>query len=233
MTLAGVAVGLDVEQAITLDGSQDYSDVQLDMKYSTNKAQSITTTVDSVTIKGMNGYGLNTADTSLTFNIQNELKATGTITLVTAGATGNLYVNTSITDAELATLESNEKVSRWVISADFIANIPTFVTNDRISLTLDGLTGYKDGGLIYDLNGTYYNTSDVSYSGNGNNYVTINQGAKALNLEAGTIYTTLKITAGTGASVKGIGYVALIPEPATATLSLLALAGLAARRRRR
>lgn len=132
----------------------------------------------------------------------------------------------------LASLETVGQVSRWIVEADIINNIAAYVTNNHITLTMSGLSGYANGGLIFDYNGTYYAASDITFSGD---YAGIKNDATALDLADGTLYTTLKITGSSGASVKGIGYLATetVPEPATATLSLLALAGLAARRRRK
>lgn len=87
--------------------------------------------------------------------------------------------------------------------------------------------------MLFDYNGDYYNASDVTFNGI---YVTVNSGAESVTLADGACYTTLMIAATSSASVKGLGFVVTapsVPEPTTATLGLLALAGLAARRRRK
>jgi len=236
--MTGVAMATTntkVTTSITLDGTQP-TDTRLDMAYNETADLTVNTTVDTVTIAGADGYGLNTANTSLTLNIQNTLNATGNFKLASTGASSTITVATTITDTELSTLDATGTASRWIVTADIFGNIGTFVTNNHISLTLKGITGYADGGLVIDCNGTYYAAADVTFTDNA--YVTT--GATALDLADGTLYTTLKVTANSGASVKGIGYVLTkktasdsVPEPTTATLSLLALAGLAARRRRR
>ena len=236
MAMGSVAFGVTpttVEEAITLDGTQP-EDARLDMKYSTNPKQTITTSVDDVTIHGTDGYGLSTSDVTLTFDIKNTLTATSAIKLVSSGTTSKVEVKTTISDAELATLDAGNNASRWVVTADHFADIRDYVTNGNINLTLNGLTGYSSGGLIFDLNGSYYAASDITFTSS--THVQLNENATALALTDGNVYTTLKIIASSSASVKGIGFVATtpaVPEPTTATLSLLALAGLAARRRRK
>ena len=239
LAMTGVAMATTptkVTTSITLDGTQP-TDTRLDMAYNETAAVTVNTTVDSVTIYGTDGYGLNTANTSLTLNIQNTLNATNNFKLAQTGDSSTVTVATTITDTELSTLDATGTASRWVVTADIFNNIAAFVTNNHIALTLNGITGYADGGFVFDCNGTYYAAADVTFSGD---YATVNTGATALDLADGTLYTTLKVTANSGASVKGIGYVLTkktasdsVPEPTTATLSLLALAGLAARRRRR
>lgn len=220
----------DVDGSITLDGTQA-TDTRLDFKYSTNSNQSLVTTIDSVTIEGADGYGLGTENISLLFDIKYQLTATGTIKLPTSASSSTWTVNTNLTDAERSAFETDRVVSRMVVNADFINNISAFVTNDHINCTLGNLTGLADGGLLFVLGSDYYATSDITFA---NNYATIRSGATAVSLEDGTLYTLAKITAASGASVKGIGFIATIPEPSA--FGLLAGAGalaLVASRRRR
>ncbi|MBQ9758356.1 MAG: PEP-CTERM sorting domain-containing protein [Opitutales bacterium] len=228
---ANATTNTQVDGSITLDGRQP-TDTRLDFNYSGYATQTLTTTANSVTIYGTDGYGLNTAYTSLTFNIQYELTATNNIKLVTAGVTAEWTLNTNLNDSELSTFNSGNLVSRWVVNADIIENIASFVTNDNIDLSLGNVSGLKDGGLIFDCNSTYYAVSDITFSGN---YATVKEGAQALELESGSLYTVAKITATSGASVKGIGFVASIPEPSAFGMlaGLGALALVASRRRRR
>ena len=233
MAMAGMAMATTntkVVTSITLDGTQP-TDTRLDLAYNETATLTVNTTANAVTIYGTDGYGLNTNNTSLTFNVLGTLNATSNIKLAQTGSNSTINVTTTITDAELAAIDTNGLASRWVVTADIFNNIAAFVTNNNISITLNGLTGYADGGCIFDCNGTYYAASDITFD---TDYASVNNGATAFDLKDGMVYTTLKITATSGASVKGIGYVATaIPEPTTATLSLLALAGLAARRRRK
>ncbi len=85
-----------------------------------------------------------------------------------------------------------------------------------------------------------HQTEDITNSvGSGSGAVVSFSPAATTTLEAGTYTFSLKIanndTDGyfTGLGSASVNYTAAVPEPATATLSLLALAGLAARRRRK
>ncbi|MGN0820194.1 MAG: PEP-CTERM sorting domain-containing protein, partial [Akkermansia sp.] len=104
------------------------------------------------------------------------------------------------------------------------------------SLTLN-LTGggLKYGGVLYsvfkDGTHTYYDFNDVAFD-DSNKYVTVKSGAQSLNLVNGEYYAVFSGVAEGSASVKYLSIVAT-PEPGTATLSLIALVGLVARRRRR
>ena len=99
---------------------------------------------------------------------------------------------------------------------------------NSLTLNITAPTGYTNGGLVYKHDGAYY--SDVTMNASG--YCTIATDAVAIELEKGKVYTVADIRGTSGASIKGLSLLA-IPEPATATLSLLALCGLAARRRRK
>ena len=112
----------------------------------------------------------------------------------------------------------------------------TLITSDYLkisSLTLNitAPTGYTSGGLVYEYNNSYYASNDVTMNGSG--YCTIKSDASAIELADGMVYTVADIRGKSGASIKGLSLLATaaVPEPTTATLSLLALAGLAARRR--
>lgn len=235
-SVAFATTNVEVDGAITLDGTQA-TDTRLDMKYNaTTATQVINTSVDSVTIHGTDGYGLNTAGASLTFNIQGTLTATNTIKLPTT--TRTLAINTSITMAEMESFLAGETISRTVLAADYIQSF----NPASFTFTLNGIEscGLTDGGLVFGLNSngtwTYYNSANVTVNGDG--YATLNADATAIELEDGKLYTIAEIRGVKGASVKGLGFSATaitetVPEPATATLSLLALAGLAARRRRK
>ena len=216
---------------ITLDGKQA-TNVRLDFTYSTTTTQTLTTTVDSVTIYGTDGYGMGTGDVSLVFNIQDTLTATNNIKLVSTGASSTWTVNTNLDAEELSLFNSENFVSRWVVTADIVENIAAYITNGHIDVSLGNVSGLKDGGIVFCLNSNYYASSDITFSGN---YATVKNEAEALTLEKGVLYTVAKITADSGASVKGIGFVAAIPEPSTfgllAGLGALALVG--TRRRRK
>lgn len=221
-----------VNGSITLDGTLT-EDARLDFTYSTIAAQKVTTTVDYVTIASTDGYGLNTENASVTFDIQYNLNATSDIKF--ANGTGfKMYVETDLNANELADFNAGEFVDRMVVTTDYFANIASGSIFQNIKI--GNISGLTDAGLIYGLysnsSWTYYSASDITFSGN---YATVATGAEALELEKGSLYTVAKITAASGASVKGIGFVASIPEPSAFGMlaGLGALALVAARRRRK
>ncbi len=89
------------------------------------------------------------------------------------------------------------------------------------TISLVDSSDYKNGGLIYQKDGKYY--SSVSYNGGWS------LSNEMSGLEDGKVY----LVAGFDNSGPNTLSAVLVPEPATATLSLLALAGLAVRRRRK
>lgn len=92
-------------------------------------------------------------------------------------------------------------------------------------LTIDG---YASGGLIFqNEDGKYYSKAEWV-----NNGQSVTYSGEITELTAETAYTVAKVE---GTSITGLyaHVFASVPEPGTATLSLLALAGLAARRRRK
>ena len=237
MALSGIAFGapfgsnVSITTATGLEGASTVTTATgMDFTYVTDGEQIVTTLDDSITIWQMAGSPAETTGVTLTLNIKNALTVTNQLVLGT-DSSFRTKINTSITTDELSTLTSTGTVSRWVLSTGANGYINNFST-DKIALTLSGLDGYADGGIVFDCNGTYYAASDVTFDGN---YATVATNASALALADETLYTAYKITNTSGASIKGVGFVATapIPEPATATLSLLALAGLAARRRRK
>ncbi len=237
MALAGVACGLEIDGDVTISNTAGEGITQvttgtgLDIDYATYHNQIITTQDPNVSLYAIyyKENTLGTENATLTLNVAGTLDASSTVCLGTH-ASYKATVNTSITTDELTTLENTGSVARWVVTTDRVVN---FATN-KVALTLNGISGYTDGGVILEMDGYYYSFEDASISSNG--YVTLKSTASAIdfsNAKKDTLYTTFKITAaGTSASVKGIGFL-IVPEPATATLSLLALTGLAARRRRK
>ncbi len=159
---------------------------------------------------------------------------------------GVLTLSATLSDAEVAALAAGDDVSRTLITTDYFTNTAFADLKNNTTLTLTGTDATYDGVILGVTNSSgdiaYYDASDVEtqYSGvGGTQYVRAKSTAEALELEAGKSYIVIGIDESiTGGSVgyssmKRVSYlVKAVPEPTTATLSLLALAGLCARRRR-
>ena len=108
-----------------------------------------------------------------------------------------------------------------------------------IALTLSYAYGTKDNGIgtnvaiaVYDKDGNLLGSSYGSNTGLRTNS-SLSSIAFSDAVTSAYLYNNLLSEENATAIVQELGKAALIPEPTTATLSLLALAGLAARRRRR
>ena len=235
-SLFAAPVATPVEREITINDTVN-TDTRLDFKYSTNRNQSVTTNSDTVTISGTDGYGLNTANATLTFNIQYQLNVTGTTKLPTA-ASSSTSINTNLNTTELEELASGATIDRRVLTTNYVSHFST----NRVSLNIGNIENFNltNGGWIfgYYANGswTYYDKDSATVDGSG--YVSLTQGATGIELDEDTIYTLAEIHGTQGASVKGIGFIASaspIPEPSAfgllAGLGAIALVG--TRRRRK
>ncbi len=258
MALAGVACAYtdtpyqaDHELSSSVTYADDYRVLLAGSAHANGNADgsaSITTDGD-VTIYEINGSGLDKVN-SVTYNLGGEFHVTGVVKPTTnnnctftlnLGNNGSFVAQTgndqSLTFGAGLTINAGlaaGQSSHSLLSSDFI-NL-----NFNTSLTLNVTTpeGYKYGGMVfyYAASDAYYAASDVSRASNGNWYY-INAGAKEIDLYEDTVYTIARMNANITqtASVKNLSLAigdTSIPEPTTATLSLLALAGLAARRRR-
>ena len=183
------------------------------------------------------GTGTATVDFGTSGHINN---GTGTVDqkLAMSIAQGTaLTFSVTLSDAEITSLADGTAVSRTFITTDFISGVSGEAMG-AITLDVQGVQGYANGGTLFsvfsDGNHTYYNWNDVTFTSGANNawYATVKDGAVAATLNANTSYLVFSGTAASGASIKYVSYL-VVPEPTTATLSLLALAGLAARRRRK
>lgn len=160
---------------------------------------------------------------------------------------GVLTLSATLSDAEVAALAAGDDVSRTLITTDHFTNTVFSKLADNTTLTLTG-TDATYGGVILGVKNSsgkiaYYAANDVQTNGTGVNgatqWVRANPAAEELKLEDGKSYIVIgideSISNGTTgySSMKRVSYlVKAVPEPTTATLSLLALAGLCARRRR-
>lgn len=239
MALAGVACGVSVTGSnVTIYNTEKVgidmvvtSSHGLDIDYATYPNTTINTIDDNVSAWAVHyketPSTIGTENASLTLNIKETLALGGNLTTGTH-STFRTSIVTTITDEELAALATKGTVSRWITTQGHISNFDV----DKVSLTLNGLSGYADGGYVLERGGKYYNIDDVDFAANG--AMTINgETIRQANLEARTYYTVIKMNTDetAGAGIKSFGFV-VVPEPATATLSLPALAGLAAHRRR-
>ncbi len=153
---------------------------------------------------------------------------------------GSIPVNisASLSSSEQNALSNGETITRTLATVNYFDTVPNFKDSLTLNIQADGLSY---GCLLYSVydNGThtYYSFDDVTFNTGGNfpnRYASVSSTASPYELEAGKYYAVLSGTQANGAAVKYLSFVAAapIPEPTTATLSLLALAGLAARRRR-
>ena len=148
-----------------------------------------------------------------TFTLDADSMIGGTYNVGTDGIE-KLTITLSDADAITAALATGNRYEKQLTA--------TMWNAEKIESVVLGAEGYKNGGLLFQNNGKYY--SSAVWSNNGQT-VTFSDEV-LLNLD--TAYAVAKFN---GATIDGL-YAVVIPEPATATLSLLALAGLCARRRR-
>jgi len=165
---------------------------------------------------------------TLEFTLEENFAVTGDYDILAAyyQVNGNSYnVNAFLLNSD-KTLTLNRG---GALSATTLTNDVTTGTTDKSTFTTDGTTAYTLGAGTYTIkylggtNGSaaaelYLDGTKVAgFTGGNHNMNGFNQGGANLTLTTNDSY----------------GVTATIPEPTTATLSLLALAGLAARRRRK
>lgn len=227
---ANVAVSTDLETALTTAGNTSNS-----LNFGTAQSGTASPSVsisDALYVDQV--HTTRAASLTLNFNEGGSITAGGMFNI------GSISVNlkASLSGTETESLNNGGTVVRTLITTDYFETVPNFKDTLTLSIDAEGLTY---GGLIYSVysegSHTYYSIDDVTFntSGNVGRYASVASNATTLELEAGKYYSVLSGTAASGASVKHLSFVATapIPEPATATLSLLALAGLATRRRRK
>ncbi len=172
---------------------------------------------------------------TLTFTLEETFAVTGDYDILAA----YYQVNGSSYNVNAFQLNSNGTLTLnrgGALSATTLTNDVTTGTSDSSTFTIDGETAYTLGAGSYTLkylggtNGSaaadlYLNDVKVaSFTGGNHNMNGTQQGGNTITLQTNDSY-----------NVVATNYPGMptIPEPTTATLSLLALAGLAARRRRR
>ncbi|MGN0868130.1 MAG: hypothetical protein ACI4O9_01230 [Akkermansia sp.] len=203
--------------------------------------QSAGSVYQKLTTQGNTDYDLSLGGTSVNFTLStdvyfNQLSAVSGLTSTTikfAGGTlttsGSMNFGSSAITLDVSAITAEGDTFRTtLLSSDRITGFNT----EFNKLTLSGGRMDYKGVLFYNCNTkTYYSSKDISLSGG---YYGVTEDAKAVTIDksAWGSYLVADITADSGASIKSLSYLTVAPEPTTATLSLLALAGLAARRRR-
>lgn len=151
-------------------------------------------------------------------------------------ATGNNLTSTMVNDMTLAcsaggssyeTFTLNFTESDWYVASQTIT-IFAFAgtsTKDNLGTPLNSFT-------VTGLNNLTIDVASATGKGFGTTY-SVNHGDISLIRITGTLTSDCVVSLKGSNAKSGFAAVTLIPEPATATLSLLALAGLAARRRRK
>ncbi len=244
LALAGVSAAWENSYTSTvfeLDGTTTKED-RLIFDGNAGSTISVTTTND-VVIGEINANGSNNI-TSVTFNLSGTFtidggqslfgKGTDLSTTLNLGENGKFEVinnsfstgkNTSITLNAVLRKGETDRVLVDATSAN------RFINAGSITLNISSADNYTNGGLVYEYEGSYFSSSDVT---NNAGRLTIADGADAMTLASDTLYTVVSAyDLDTGKPVFNKISLMVVPEPTTATLSLLALAGLAARRRRR
>ena len=244
---AGSRLNASAFSSLTTPGNTDYS-----LNFNVNDRDSNSFAVNN----GLHLHQITTTTETISTNLSIAFGANGSITCAdsinfgthVAGRTvdgvktnGALTLSATLSDAELASLASGKDVSRTLISGDYFTKTVFADLVANTTLTLTGTDATYAGVIYAEKNGdvtTYYSAADVITQNDGINntqYVSARAGAKDIELEAGKSYIVIGANYDAGySSMKRISYLvtAPIPEPTTATLSLLALAGLCARRRR-
>ncbi|MGN0828576.1 MAG: PEP-CTERM sorting domain-containing protein [Akkermansia sp.] len=194
-----------------------------------------------LTTLGNTDYNLSLGGTNVDFKLSSNVYINGLSTVSGLTSTTIRFSGGTLTSSGSMNFGSSTiTLDVSAIAAEDDISKTTLLSSDRIygfgidfdNLTLSGGSMDYKGVLFYNRNAKkYYNSADISIS---NGYYGVKDGATAVTIDqsAWGSYLVADITANSGASIKSLSYLTVVPEPATATLSLLALAGLAARRRR-
>lgn len=201
-----------IYKALTTEGNTDYS---VKLGESTNYIISRSIYVQGFSVANTGSVNLTYAEDGC---ITTEKNA-GSYTLSNVFNFGTADVSLSIT------LNAENVLQKGFYNQTLIDGTIWNVNHiSTASITLSNVDGINDGGLIYSKDGKYY--ANASFDDH-NGWQTSNQ--IIFDLDTDTAYLVANIA--DKWTVNKLSAL-VVPEPATATLSLLALAGLASRRRR-
>ena len=219
MALAGIACGAD---SITLDINSFNSSIQEIAADYSPTSYTLEFTIDSLTYNGtrFSGFVLRLADNWGIFTQSNQH-----IGLDNTDAGDRTWVTATETEGSTKTwtYTDSTKLDSWLVNAALDGtSVELDVTSEGSSITLTNNSGtfIIETGYSVALSDVVLVTEDKMKDYGSANGVDVNNFKGVASISN----ATLTYTATTNNAV---------PEPATATLSLLALAGLAARRRRR
>ncbi len=230
LTITGTALGRSVSN-LNMDGSSldnaSLSNIQLTATNSVSTLTSVQLTGVTLAQQSGGSFQFDGISTLTDMTMDSAMFS------AKDGATVN-HVNTKFTDITVTKqatdltfiptgMTSSVSAQAWTLGGSTAAILKS--ATGSLTLDLGTLTGYSelldgvhaafevDGLTLTDISDLYYNNITLMYSANGTDYT----------------QKVLGVVAGSG----GNSLIFYIPEPSTATMSLLALAGLLARRRRK
>ncbi len=230
LTITGTALGRSVSN-LNMDGSSldnaSLSNIQLTATNSVSTLTSVQLTGVTLAQQSGGSFQFDGISTLTDMTMDSAMFS------AKDGATVN-HVNTKFTDITVTKqatdltfiptgMTSSVSAQAWTLGGSTAAILKS--ATGSLTLDLGTLTGYSelldgeyaafevDGLTLADISDLYFNNITLMYSANGTDYA----------------QKVLGVVAGSG----GNSLIFYVPEPSTATMSLLALAGLLARRRRK
>ncbi len=191
------------------------------------------TDIEGTLLNETDGAGRIQTNISFTLNLTDAMTITDTTTLLNMDMAGD--VGLVLTSTGITTTWNGGTGSRVSVGyADLAADTSSFFGNDGDKyITLTMVETYGSGVQLYS--NTTKHLNDGGLKGSGNTALTsvyVNS-AYVAGVQFSPGWTNEAGFMAKNAVLDAVAQTQLLPEPATATLSLLALAGLAARRRRR